>query len=867
MIGRTLGRYRILAKLGEGGMGTVWKAEDALLGRTVALKLLSDRLWDSEHARERFLREARAASKLEHPGIATVFDTGQEEGLSYIAFQFIDGETLAKKLLAGPLALGEAVRLARGVAEALAHAHERGVLHRDVTSGNVMVTADGRAVIVDFGLALPERGTHLTTTGTTVGTAPYLAPEVVMGKPADERSDLYGMGVVLYQMVAGKLPFEAGHTEALLFKAVHETAPRPSATRAEVPRALDAIILRLLEKEPEDRYSTAGELVGDLRRLEGSGVLGREARARAGTPGWPARMAEAAASVPRAVRRAARRVGRLRLGVATVIAIAIVAAAGQWAWQRGWRPGGQAAVRTLAVLPMRDTGPDPEETSYLAEGFGEELVTRLGQLSGIRVLPWITTQRYGDPKRPLLETASELRADRLLVGSYQSDGERIRVSLELVDGKSGRHRWVKAYEEPISDLFALQSSITMGVGTQLKGKVTDEERRQLAIAPSRSPEAYDYFIRGSDYTHAGDPQSQALALQFFEKAIELDSTLAEAYVGLGAIHTDRSFRGLAVGNQDLDQAERYFRRALQINPTLAAAERGLIRVYWENGQTEEVLKIAHNAAQRGPDDVESLLVQGWGYTLGTLPEKAVTPLERAIELDPANQAAAWYHVIALEWSERLDEAVEAGKAYIRKFGEDPEIYTWMANASACRGRWEEARLYFERAIDLFGDEQSNLYVVVDAVYFYLGSGQREKALALSRLWIERLEQRLRANPDNDGNRMVLSNLYAAIGQKEAAERLAGEFLSSAPDSSIGRVGEGLFAVALSLALAGNTKLALQMYRELRATTDLSFGWGLTTGCIRSRRTSGLPRNLLENAEFQSLLRDIDARMKALRSRY
>jgi TolB-like protein len=860
MIGRTLGRYQILAKLGEGGMGTVWKAQDQLLGRTVALKLISDRLLDSEQARERFLREARAASKLEHPGIATVFDTGQDDGLSYIAFQYIDGETLAEKLRAGPLALGEAVRIAIGAAEALAHAHGRGVLHRDVTSGNLMVAADGRAVIVDFGLALPERGAHLTTTGTAVGTASYLAPEVVMGRPADERSDLYSFGVVLYQMVTGRLPFESGPAEAVLFRAVHEAAAPPSALRQEIPRALDGIILRLLEKEPEDRYASARELVSELERLQRSGVLAEEsATPEAGAAGWPGRIGRIATELPRAVRRTARRVGRLRLGVATVAAIAVVVFVAQWVWQRGWLPGAHAPVRTVAVLPMRNSSADPEETGYLAEGLGEELVTRLGQLTGVRVLPWITTQRYGDPKRPLPEIAKELRVDELLVGSYRSDGERIRVSVALVDGANGLQRWSQAYEEHVSDLIAVQKQIALGVGRELKGKITDPERERLAVAPSQNPEAYDYFLRGANYMHSADPQSQALAQPFFEKAIELDSTLAEAYVGLGAIHTDRYFRGVG-GTEFLDQAERHFRHALQLNPKMAAAERGLMRVHYERGQIEEVLKIAHKAAQRGPDDVEALLVQGWSYTLGYLPEKAIAPLDRLIELDPANQSAAWFRVVALAWSERPDQTVEAGKAYIRKFGEDPEMYLWMAVASECKRTPAEARLYFERAIELFGDDQSEMYVVVYAVHFYLNSGNRDMAMALSRLWIERLEQRLRANPNSGRVRIHLVGLYAAVGDKAGVERVVGTSLGSASPLE-------LTVLIPDLARVGDIDRALQLCRAVRASGNLAPGRMLLSRCAFAGMYGGLPHNLVENAEFQSFLRDVEAHLAGLRAQY
>src|SRR6266571_439860 len=267
MIGRTLGRYRVTAKLGEGGMGSVWRAEDPALGRTVALKLLSPALWANDTARQRFLREARAASKLDHPNIATVYDVGETDGLAWIAYQFIDGETIAARTERGALPIAEALALALGTAEALAHAHARGVLHRDVTAGNVMVTCEGRAVLVDFGLALPERGAHLTTSGTTLGTAGYMAPEVMRGEPADERSDLYGLGAVLYRMLTGRLPFEGATPEVVLYRVLNDPVPPPSETRPELPAALERVVMRLLEREPADRYASASGGVEALREV------------------------------------------------------------------------------------------------------------------------------------------------------------------------------------------------------------------------------------------------------------------------------------------------------------------------------------------------------------------------------------------------------------------------------------------------------------------------------------------------------------------------------------------------------------------------------------------------------------------------
>src|SRR5499427_4297321 len=305
MIGTTLGRYRIVAKLGEGGMGSVWRAEDSVLKRTVAIKLLSPALWTSDIARQRFLREAQAASKLDHPAIATVFDVGESGGTAWIAYRFIDGETVAARTATGPLPLADAISVARDVTAALAHAHGHGVLHRDITAGNVMITPDGHGVLVDFGLALPELGTHLTSTGTVVGTSGYLAPEVLRGERADERSDLYGLGAVLYRMLTGRLPFEGASPEVLLYKVLNEPVPPPSELRPEIPAPLERVVTNLLQCEPEDRYANAAEVLGAF-----------DAAVPAEAPSALDVRRRQVARRFRSLNQGLRRIGRVRIGLA-----------------------------------------------------------------------------------------------------------------------------------------------------------------------------------------------------------------------------------------------------------------------------------------------------------------------------------------------------------------------------------------------------------------------------------------------------------------------------------------------------------------------------------------------------------------------
>jgi TolB-like protein len=419
MIGTTLGRYRIVAKLGEGGMGSVWRAEDPVLKRMVAIKLLSPGLWSSDTARQRFVREAQAASKLDHPAIATVFDVGESDGTAWIAYRFIDGETVATRTASGPLPLQEAVTVARDIASALAHAHSHGVLHRDVTAGNVMITRDGHGVLVDFGLALPERDAHLTSTGAVVGTTGYLAPEVLRGERADERSDLYGLGAVLYRMLAGRLPFEGGSPETLLYKVLNEPVPPPSELRPEISPALDRVTMRLLQRAQMQRYQSARELAEVLAESvpeRGSTESGRRTIAR-----WWRRAGAGA-----------RRVGRVRVGVVALTALALLVGTGWLAVRRGWIPGMRAVPPTIAVLPFVNQSSDPGETDYIASGLGEALNSSLALTERLRVLPWVTTQRVRADSTPAAQLAKQLHAAKVILGTLRSDGDKLRVSLSIV---------------------------------------------------------------------------------------------------------------------------------------------------------------------------------------------------------------------------------------------------------------------------------------------------------------------------------------------------------------------------------------------------------------------------------------------------
>jgi serine/threonine-protein kinase len=759
VIGRTLGRFRIVARLGAGGMGTVWRAEDPTLGRSVALKLPSSGLWTSEEDRQRFLREARTASRLDHPGIATVYDVGETEGVAWIATQFIDGETVAARTERGPLPLAEARDLAVGIADALAHAHERDVLHRDVTAGNVLVTREGRPVLVDFGLARPERGTHLATTGG--GTAGYMAPEVIRGETADARADLYGLGVVLYRMLTGRLPFAGSALDALT-----EPAPRPSDLRPEIPPAFEHVVLRLLERDPADRYARATEVAEALRQLEpGRGTTPWQRARRALGQRW------------RRARQAARRVGRARIGLATLAAVAVLAGATWLATKQGWVPGMAREAPVLAVLPFENTSADPEEIAYVGEGLGDEMVLKLAQGSGYRVLPWTTTRRLANSGESIPQQARRLKAQLVLVGTFRAENNRIRVTASLVDGRSGVQRWSRSFDALLDDLMSVQSKIATGVAEEIAGTLNPEERRALSHHPSVSPAAYAHYLQGAQYLQSMDPGERALALPFFDRAIQLDATLAEAYVGRGAANLDLHFRGTAGGIESVRSAQEDFRTALGIDPGLMRARRGLITAAYELGHPEDGLQVAAALPDKSDTNIEALLVRGWACMFFGFTRAGMVLFERVLELDPSNQEAAWFLVVTSQWGDQHARTLAAGKDYIQRFGEDPEIYLWLGVASAQSGREHDATLYMTRALALMGDDSSNLYGTLISAAHFRKTGDLEHSRRLSSYWVPILRERATRFPDNYRILSVLAGLEGIAGDVSSMRQHLGEVAS------------------------------------------------------------------------------------------
>jgi TolB-like protein/Flp pilus assembly protein TadD len=677
MIGLSVSRYKILSKLGGGGMGVVYEAEDSELGRRVALKFLPEDLSENAEILERFKREARAASALNHPHICTVYDVGNHEGRPFLIMERMSGCTLKHLLEERKLPVDRVVALGDQIADALDAAHRAGIVHRDLKPDNVFVTDRGEAKILDFGLAKLEEVAdaaspstagatapvdQLTTPGLTVGTVAYMSPEQARGEPVDGRSDLFSFGILLYRMVSGRMPF-VSVSAGEYFRAVLSDPPIPlSQIDPEVPAQLEEIIFKCLEKDPELRYQTASGVRSDLKRLR------RDSQSS---------LARHAVSQP-VVDSSSRT--RRHLAIAVAAALGLVGLAAFWALRQrspAAAPSAAAADRRIAVLPFENLG-SPED-SYFADGMADEVQSKLAALPGLAVIARGSTLEYkGTTKRPG-EIARELGVDYLLTATVRwqrgAEGSRIRVTPALVEVAGGAApvtRWQEAFDADLEDVFAVQARIATQVARALEMALGASLAARLEASPTANLEAYDAYLRGREVSDRGfDLVTQREAAAQYEQAVALDPRFALAWARLALA------RSLIFGNgQRLTEVREGARtaaeRALELAPQ-APESYWAMAVYHRAvlGDPAGALEVLHRGLRVAPDDVNLLRNLGYAEQERGRPREALEPMRRAEFLDPRS----WPNKLALANTLlRLHRPREAREVAERGLALSPETF-------------------------------------------------------------------------------------------------------------------------------------------------------------------------------------------------
>jgi serine/threonine-protein kinase len=642
-----VGKFRIVDEIGRGGMGIVYKAEDIQLQRPVALKFLPPHLADSAELKERFLIEARAAAALSHPNICVIHEVGETEGRPYIAMEYVEGETLRERVRKGPLKPGEALGIATQIAAGLGEAHHKGIIHRDIKSANIMVTERGQAKVMDFGLAKLRGGSSLTKSQTTLGTVAYMSPEQARGKGLDGRTDIWSLGVVLYEMLSGKLPFRGEHDQSVIYAILHEEPESLKKARPDAAPEMEQIIGQALAKKAGDRYKTMEEFREDMEALaEGLKPL-------------------------RAKRRRVRRILGIRAAYvysapAILLALLLGLNVGGLRNRLLGRAAPAPAVR-LAVLPFEDLSGDPQQ-EYFSDGMTQEMIAQLGRLhpESLSVIARSSVLRYKKTNTPIDQVGRELNVGYVLEGSVQREGTRVRITAELIKVRDQSQLWSDSIEREMSGILALQNEVSQKVAGALALKLLPAEQARLANAPRVNPEAHEAYLRGSFHWMKATPGDLDIAEKYFDLSLEKDPSYAPAYAGRAWVWIVRNQFGLAPPKEAGPKAKAAALRAIELDENLAGAHEALASVRtwidWDWDGARETwrrsLELNPNVANAQAMYAHFLMIMGHG-------EDALIHSERAVVLDPFNPLVHCFHAFVLYSQRRYDEAIAAAREALR----------------------------------------------------------------------------------------------------------------------------------------------------------------------------------------------------------
>ncbi len=670
IVGKSISHYEIKNKIGEGGMGVVYKAEDMKLGRSVAIKFLPPHLASSVENKSRFLQEAKAAAALNHPNILSIYEIDEQDGSLFIVMEFIEGETLKSYIYNIKSGSGipyiKATEWLIQIGQGLKAAHDKNIIHRDIKSENIMITNDGQLKIMDFGLAKLQGNSGLTKTGTSLGTLSYMSPEQAQGLPADHRSDIWSLGVVFYEMLTGETLFKAEHEAALLYLIVNEEPPAPSLLDRKIPIQIDLIVKKMLSKDLGFRYQNIDSLLTSLGEVK----------------------------------------------------------------EEMDRTSNTQKRKAIAVLPFDNISSD-KENEYFGDGLTEELIANLSRLKEMRVISRTTSMQYKDTKKDIQTIGKELGARYIMEGSVRKFHDDLRITAQLIDVDSDEQLWAETYKGKLSDIFDIQEKVAKQIVDALMVKLTPTEKVELTKRPTLNAEAYDFNLRARNYLYLQTKNNIQFAIQFFDKAISLDSRYAEAYAGLAEAYAIK-YAYFDRKDEWLEKALELSLKAIMYDSTLSEAYAALALAYFYKSSIDEALTAVNKSLELDPNNFFGYWILGRIYFTTDRISEAVQPFKKVLELNPDFYTAfSDLRMIYERLGERQkhDELVQSAldffPKYLNKIPEDSRAHIFYAQQLLLGGKKEIAKEEINVALDLSPDDNVMQY---NAACMYSRMDEKKEAI-------------------------------------------------------------------------------------------------------------------------------------------
>src|SRR5712692_8431786 len=784
--GTKLGRYEIRSKIGAGGMGEVYLAQDTKLDRKVALKILPAEVAAHPDRMRRFVQEAKAASALNHPNIITIHEIDDTDSGHIIATEFIDGETLRQHIRKAPLKLGDVLDVSAQIASALSAAHAAGIIHRDIKPENVMLRRDGIVKVLDFGLAkltermspdavdteAPTRVPIKTETGVVMGTAVYMSPEQARGLQVDARTDIFSLGILIYEMVAGRLPFEGSNSNEILASILNDKEPLPLARFArDVPAELERIVTKALRKRRDERYQTTKDLLLDLKalkqELEFTAKLERSAPrlspatssvTQCGTTIDQLAVSTSEASKFHPTPSAEYLITRLqrhKLAAAVVLVAIAAAIAGLAAYLHARNT--EVAIDSIAVLPFVNQNRDPD-TEYLSDGLTESIINSLTQLPSLRVSPRSSVFQYKGKDTDPIKIGHDLGVRAVLTGRMLQRGDNLMVSAELLDVRDNKQLWGEQYNRKLADALAVQQEISREISERLRTKLTGEEQKQLTRRETTNAEAYQFYLKGRYYWNKRTADNIRKAIEQFQQAADKDPNYALAYVGLADSYSLLEFYAGTPASETSPKAKAFAERALQLDNSLAEAHTSLGYAYEELWQWEKAEEEFKRALKLNPNYPTAHHWHGNVLLDTGRFDEALIEAKRAQELDPLSLAIS--QNVSQTYLARGDvnSAIVAARKIIELDPRYPRGHMYLGFAYLKQGNYADANAELRKAVDLPERDRS----VPGALgYGYAVSGRRVEALAILKELEEKYGRHEAVGQD-------LAAVYAGLGDKDQA---------------------------------------------------------------------------------------------------